>query len=113
MWGKRLGMLISIVALTAVLALAGCGGSQPAAQDNYIGDDAAKTVALEHIGIAEASTSEMEIALDTAKDPARYVISFKAGGLEYDYEIDAATGDILAFESEIDKLPDLRKRTSE
>ena len=34
--------------------------------------------------------------------PIHYDVDFKAGGLEYDYDIDAVTGEVLKSKSEVD-----------
>ncbi|MBO4236108.1 MAG: PepSY domain-containing protein [Firmicutes bacterium] len=42
----------------------------------------------------------MEVEYDA--DEAKYDVSFKAGGYEYDYEVDAYTGAIIKAEKESD-----------
>ena len=44
----------------------------------------------------------MDIELDEEDGKLVYEVEFKAGGTEYDYEIDAATGTILQQEAERD-----------
>lgn len=67
-----------------------------------IGPDAAKAAALEHAGIAEADCTEMKVDLDADDAIPHYDVEFTAGGMEYDYDIDPATGNILKSDSEID-----------
>lgn len=79
--------------------------SAPAAAssaDGYIGDDAAKAIALKDAGLAEADVTELKAELDLDDAVVHYDVDFKAGGLEYDYDIDATTGDILTSKSEVD-----------
>lgn len=65
---------------------------------DFIGEEAAKNVAFAHAGVTETAVMELECKLD--EDDGRYVyeIEFEAGNLEYEYEIDAATGDILSVD---------------
>ena len=74
--------------------------SQPSAQ--YIDKDKAVRTALEHAGVARANARELEAELDTDDGVTHYDVEFKSGGKEYDYEINAVTGEIIRFESEID-----------
>ena len=74
----------------------------PAPQGEYISRDAAKDAALSHAGVAEADCTKIEVELDADHSPVHYDVDFKAGGMEYDYEVDATTGDILRSESERD-----------
>lgn len=70
--------------------------TQAAAQDNdddVIGVDAAKSIALKHAGVSSASF--MKAYLDYDDGIRVYDIEFTAGNKEYDYEINAYTGKIL------------------
>ena len=71
-----------------------------AAQD--IGYAKAKSIALDHAGVSENEAYDMEIELDDEDGTLVYEVEFKSGGMEYDYEIDAASGAILKHEAEID-----------
>ncbi len=76
--------------------------STPAPADTYIGEDAAKSAALNHAGIAQENAMGLKAELDLDDAPIHYDVEFKAGGMEYDYDIDAVTGEVLKFESEVD-----------
>ncbi|MBQ9004829.1 MAG: PepSY domain-containing protein [Atopobiaceae bacterium] len=77
--------------------------SAPApAQNNYIGDEAAKSAALAHAGFAATDVTELESELDLDDAIVHYDVDFKSGGMEYDYDIDAVTGEVLTFSSEVD-----------
>ncbi len=71
-----------------------------AAQD--IGYAKAKSIALNHAGVSESKAYDMDIELDEEDGKLVYEVEFKSGGMEYDYEIDAATGTILKQEAERD-----------
>ena len=79
-------------------------GQKPApsgtAQD--IGYAKAKSIALNHAGVSESKAYDMDIELDEEDGKLVYEVEFKSGGMEYDYEIDAATGTILQQETEKD-----------
>ena len=79
-------------------------GQKPApsgtAQD--IGYAKAKSIALNHAGVSESKVYDMDIELDEEDGMLVYEVEFKSGGMEYDYEIDAATGTILQQEAERD-----------
>ena len=70
------------------------------AQD--IGHAKAKSIALNHAGVSENEAYDMEIELDDEDGTLVYAVEFKSGGMEYSYEINAATGAILKHEAEID-----------
>ena len=80
---------------------AGAGTTKPAAARD-IGYAAAKAAALKHAGLTEGSIRELDMELDREDGVLVYEIEFKAGGYEYEYTIDAATGKILAQERELD-----------
>ena len=71
-----------------------------AAQD--IGYAKAKSIALNHAGVSENEAYDMEIELDDEDGTLVYEVEFKSGGMEYSYEINAATGAILKHETELD-----------
>ena len=80
---------------------AGTAATKPTAARD-IGYAAAKAAALKHAGLTEGSIRELDMELDREDGALVYEIEFKAGGYEYEYTIDAATGKILAQERELD-----------
>lgn len=72
------------------------------AADGNIGEEAALATALSDAGIAAQDATHVEVELDLDDTPVDFDVSFKVGDMEYEYEIDAATGAILKAESEID-----------
>ena len=75
--------------------------SKPAASGD-IGYAKAKSIALNHAGVSEGKAYDMEIELDDEDGILVYEIEFKSGGMEYSYEINAASGAILKHEAELD-----------
>ena len=73
-----------------------------ASEKAYIGEAAAKQIALADAGMAEKDVSQLEIELDADDGSIVYEIEFKAAGFEYDYEIDALSGDIRKVDRDID-----------
>ena len=67
-----------------------------------IGYAKAKSIALNHAGVSENQAYDMDIALDDEDGTLVYEVEFKSGGMEYSYEINAASGAILKHEAEID-----------
>ena len=68
----------------------------------HIGHAKAKSIALNHAGVSENEAYDMDIELDDEDGILVYEVEFKSGNMEYDYEINAATGAILKHEAELD-----------
>lgn len=75
-------------------------GSGTNANHSYIGVDAAKSAALSHAGVSADSATFSKAKLDNDDGRMEYEIEFYAGGMEYDYTIDAFDGTILEYDSE-------------
>lgn len=69
---------------------------------SYIGYDAALQAACKHAGVNVSQVTRLENELDHDDGVARYEISFHVGNMEYEYEINATTGQILKYEFERD-----------
>ena len=76
--------------------------AKPTAPTGDIGHAKAKSIALNHAGVSENKAYDMEIELDDEDGTLVYEVEFKSGGMEYSYEINAATGAILKHEAELD-----------
>ena len=79
-------------------------GQKPAPSGTVqdIGYTKAKSIALNHAGVSESKAYDMDIELDDEDGTLVYEVEFKSGNMEYDYEIDAASGAILKHEAELD-----------
>lgn len=66
-----------------------------ASQKAYIGEDKAKEIALNHANVTNITNYKIELDFD---DVMVYEIEFKANNKEYDYEINATSGDIIEYE---------------
>lgn len=69
-------------------------------EPTLITEDEAKRIALEHAGLTEGAVKSYTIELE--RDENKYEIGFFTKGIEYDYEIDAVTGEILKAEKDRD-----------
>ena len=70
------------------------------ATHSNISAERAKQIALSHAQVSGASFTKVELDIDDGVSV--YDIEFKAGNVEYDYEINAASGAIISNSSEID-----------
>ncbi len=63
--------------------------------DGYISRDAALAAALSHAGLDSSRVSGVEVEMDSENGSIIYEVEFNNGGLEYEYEIDAVSGNII------------------
>ena len=68
----------------------------------YIGEADAKAAAFSHAGVKEADITRYEMEMDYERGTMVYEIEFHCQGREYDYDIDAVTGEVLWGENERD-----------
>lgn len=70
---------------------------------NHIGMDRAESIALQHAGVTRVNANILKSALDYENGRDVYEIEFISASTEYDYEIDAVTGNIIKFDNELEK----------
>ena len=75
---------------------------QPTDVSGRITEADAKQIALDHAGISESETDRLRVKLDYDDGVQEYEVNFYVGNREYDYDINAATGAIRSYDSEID-----------
>ena len=68
--------------------------------EDCIGEDAALAIALEHASLSKEDISGLRIKLEIDDGKKEYEIEFVNGYDEYDYDIDAVSGEILNFDRE-------------
>ncbi|MCM1104722.1 MAG: PepSY domain-containing protein [Clostridium sp.] len=78
-------------------------GGNNAASGAQIGADDAKRIALEYAGVAETETQYLEVEYDYDDGRAEYEVQWYVGRTEYSCDVNAATGEILSFEKEVEK----------
>ena len=84
---------IFVMVLVFALCLSACsvfGGK-------LIGKDAALEIALADAGIEKNKAVDIDVELETDKYNKWYEVEFDSGSCEYDYRIQAETGEILTF----------------
>ena len=69
--------------------------SGTASEKAYIGEDKAKEIVLNHANVSNITNYKIELDFD---DVMVYEIEFNANNKEYEYEINATTGDIIEYE---------------
>lgn len=75
---------------------------KPENTSSKITKDEAKAIALKHAGLSESSIKHLEIEYDKDDGVYKYEVSFDHNGYEYDYDINALTGEIISHEKEWD-----------
>ena len=76
-----------------------------AQSNNTVGDigiEKANEIAMSHAGLSSGSVSFVKAKIDTEDGVKVYDIEFYSGNVEYDYEINAATGAIMSFDQDIE-----------
>lgn len=71
-------------------------------QENYISEVDAKEIALNHAGVNEADTKYLTVKFEYDNGIAEYEIEWDVDRVEYEYEINATTGDIIGFSKDLD-----------
>ena len=72
--------------------------SSSSATDSYIGEDAAQKIALDHAGVSKDSVKFVYTQLERDDGRWKYEVEFYKDNTEYDYDIDAISGDILSYD---------------
>lgn len=85
-----------------ILALTGCQTSSQTSSGSEITEEKAKSIALADAGVEESELTNIRIEKDVDDGVSVYDVDFYAGNKEYDYEIDAATGNIRSQDSDIE-----------
>ena len=68
-----------------------------------IGAEKAKAIALNHAGVSASNAVFLHAKLDYDDGRRTYEVEFYSGSKEYDYEIDAATGEILSYDFDAER----------
>ena len=77
-------------------------GASSADGGDFIGSAKAEQIALDNAGFAESDVRKLKTELDSDGTIAHYDVEFVSGGFEYEYEINAKTGAIIASEKDRD-----------
>ncbi len=90
---------LNLLASSQSAAPSGVTVSGSASSGSYIGLDAAKTAACQHAGVAETDATFVGSEFDYEDGRMVYELEFYAGGKEYEYDVDASTGEIVKYSS--------------
>ena len=84
--------ILFVLALALALSDCGCafGGGK------RLGKDAALQIALEHAELSAADVSDVDVELERSIVGVWYEVNFDSGWKEYEYRIDAESGEILS-----------------
>ena len=74
--------------------------SKPSEQDEYISADKAKAIAYEHASVKAADVKFSKAELDRDDLIVHYEVKFVAGNFEYEYEINAESGKVIAYDKD-------------
>ena len=79
-------------------------GRAKEAQSAYIGASKARDIALKDAGVSKRECRYVDVQLDLDRDdgPVHYDVEFKVGTREYEYDINAVTGEVMSRSVEID-----------
>ena len=95
-------IFIVAFAILLILSLALFTGCQDRSGER-LEREKAKLIALSDAGVQSENVRDLEIELDKEWGVILYDITFESGGFEYEYEIDAYSGEILFERSERDR----------
>lgn len=105
LWLMRQNNYIKGIVMCGVLAvLSGCASKTDQTGNgsrNYLTMEEVKAVVLENAGYSEEQVRFVRIHLDTDDGAAEYEVEFLCETAEYDYEVNARTGEILSVNFEI------------
>lgn len=62
----------------------------------------AKETALRHAGLSESQVNHLDVDLDRENGKLIYEVDFNSGNTEYDYDIDAETGEVISADKSKD-----------
>ena len=68
----------------------------------YIGIEKAKSIALAHAKISEAEIHKLDVEFDHHAGRPVYDVEFERGRMEYKYDVDAVTGEVLRWKTKQD-----------
>lgn len=73
-------------------------GNNTTTSTDYIGVERAREIVLNHAGLSSSEVTFSKVELDVDYGFATYEIEFYYNYFEYDYEVNAVTGEILKYE---------------
>ena len=99
--GKKISRILIIVLFIAiVVAAVFLVNKYVFGAKDYIGKEAAREAAFKAAGITAAEAWDVHVDLEREAGRIYYDVEFEHNGMEYDYYVEAKTGEILASNSE-------------
>lgn len=101
-------ILVAVFIVSASIFFVACNKSTPAnpsdsnITSSKITVEQAKDIALKHAKLANDKVTFVKAEEDTNDSIKRYDIEFYTGNTEYDYEINADTGEVIEFDKDIE-----------
>lgn len=96
---KTIITIVVVILVLALIALAACY-FLGVFDNNYIGSSAAKAAALKDLGVTAGEVTGLKCDFEKEHDYAWYEVEFVHSSTEYDYSIDALTGEVKNVTSE-------------
>ena len=101
---KKLALATIIISIS--MSLVGCNNATNSTTENNINEkltvDQAKEIALQHANLTIDQVSFIRTESEIDNGIEKYNIEFYSGNTEYDYEIDAANGNILEYDQDVE-----------
>lgn len=94
---KTLVIVVAAIVLAAIGFTAGMMVKTSLAKDggSYIGAEKAKSIALETVGVSASKATFTKVEIDKDDNPVTYDIEFYTTSYEYDFEINAKSGEVI------------------
>ena len=93
---------LNLLIAPAVQEIAQVSSVGNASDKAYIGEAEAKKIAFAHANVSEQDINFYKVEMDVERGVMVYELDFTSGGYEYEYDIDARTGDIVKNKKEVD-----------
>lgn len=99
-WIKTILWIVAIAAIVAIVLFAFGSNNRKTTEKDYIGEEKAKTIALQKAGVKEEDVTFERVELDIENGESVYEVDFYDASHEYDYKIHATTGEVVKEEKE-------------
>lgn len=76
--------------------------SSPRQETKQLTEEEALNIALDHVGLTRSQVNIEDLELDTDDGRLKWEINFKSNNREYEFDIDARTGEIFDFKEEVE-----------
>lgn len=97
---KTLKPVLAVILIFVLVGGAAAGFFIWRHHERFIEKDEALEIALGHAGLSRAELIDMDVDFDSSRSSAWYDIDFETHGMDYEYTVDAASGEILYSHSE-------------